>query len=109
MHPGAIPTPLARHLTAEDIDEMLVAGPDGERLMPEFKTPEQGAATAVWAVTADLPDDRGGAYCEDCDVAGWAGEGRTSTGVKAWARDPDEAARLWEWSATLTGVDAFGA
>lgn len=28
--------------------------------------------------------------------------------MKDWARDPEQAARLWELSARLTGVDAFG-
>jgi hypothetical protein len=30
-------------------------------------------------------------------------------GVRPYAVDPDEAARLWELSAELTGVDAFAA
>jgi hypothetical protein len=29
--------------------------------------------------------------------------------VKAWATDPGQAARLWELSAELTGVNAFAA
>jgi NAD(P)-dependent dehydrogenase (short-subunit alcohol dehydrogenase family) len=107
VHPGAIITELGKYLTAEDLDELLVVGEDGNRLMPDFKSPEAGAATALWAAYADLPADRGGAYLEDCDVAGWAAEGRTGTGAKPYALDDAEAARLWAWSADLTGVNAF--
>jgi protochlorophyllide reductase len=30
-----------------------------------------------------------------------------NVGVKDYAQDPAAAARLWDWSAQLTGVDAF--
>ena len=30
-----------------------------------------------------------------------------NVGVKDYAQDPAAAARLWAWSAQLTGVDAF--
>jgi hypothetical protein len=73
-----------------------------------FKTPEQGAATAVWAATAPLLDDHGGAYCQDCDIADPATtDDMLIGGVKPWAVDPDAAARLWALSAELTGLDAF--
>jgi hypothetical protein len=49
----------------------------------------------------------GGVYCEDCDVAEPAADDATGPGVRRWATDPDEAARLWALSAELTGVDAF--
>jgi hypothetical protein len=77
-------------------------------VLVEFKTPEQGAATTVWAATSPQLDGEGGVYCADCDIADvvesiQAGGG----GVMAHAVDPDSAARLWEVSAALTGVDAF--
>ena len=49
LHPGAILTPLGRHLQAEDLSTVMVADEKGELVLPEFKTPEQGAATSVWA------------------------------------------------------------
>jgi hypothetical protein len=49
----------------------------------------------------------GGVYCEDCDVAEVAPESGERVGVKPWAIDPEQAARLWALSAELTGVDAF--
>ena len=44
--------------------------------------------------------------CADCDVASISDDG-AETSVRAYAVDPDEAARLWTLSAELTGVDAF--
>ena len=50
----------------------------------------------------------GGVFCEDCDIAEKAAEDGTARfGVRAWATDPEQAARLWALSADLTGVDAF--
>ncbi len=109
VHPGPIMTPLQRHI---DPAEMIAAGwldADGN---PDdrFKTPEQGAATAVWAATSPQLVGLGGVYCEDCDVAEPTAPGTPEAelgGVDAHAVDPDEAARLWTVSAQLTGVDAF--
>jgi hypothetical protein len=81
---------------------------DGNPLNPEgFKTPQQGAATQVWAATSPRLDGLGGLYLEDCEVAEPAPEDGGSGGVKAWATDPEQAARLWELSAELTEVNAF--
>jgi protochlorophyllide reductase len=32
---------------------------------------------------------------------------QTTSGVRSYALDTDAAARLWAWSAAVTGVDAF--
>ncbi|MGA8845161.1 MAG: oxidoreductase [Nocardioides sp.] len=110
-HPGAILTTLGKHLTADDVTELLKPDADGHVAVPEFKSPEQGAATAVWGATSPLLVDHGGAYLVDCDIAPWADEdergGGDAQGVRRYALDPDDAERLWEWSAELTGVDAF--
>jgi NAD(P)-dependent dehydrogenase (short-subunit alcohol dehydrogenase family) len=106
LHPGKILTPLQRHLEKED---MVAAGwidADGNAADPTFKTPEQGAATQVWAATSPQLAGLGGLYCADCDVASISDDG-AETSVRAYAVDPDEAARLWALSAELTGVDAF--
>jgi NAD(P)-dependent dehydrogenase (short-subunit alcohol dehydrogenase family) len=109
VHPGGIMTPLQRHLPRE---EMVAAGwvtEDGA-VNERFKSPEQGAATSVWAATSPQLDGMGGVYCENCDIAA-----RTEPespmarfqGVDAHAVDPEAAARLWALSADLTGVDPF--
>ena len=69
LHPGAILTPLGRHLRPEDVEEVLTYGATAKPVMPDFKSPEAGAATAVWAATSPLLDGLGGLYLEDCDVA----------------------------------------
>ncbi|WP_405567483.1 SDR family NAD(P)-dependent oxidoreductase [Streptomyces sp. NBC_01167] len=110
VHPGGILTALVRHIPRE---EMIAAGwvdAEGNVTMEGLKTPAQGAATQVWAATSAQLDGMGGLYCEDCDVAERAADDAVMTsGVKAYATDPEEAARLWVLSAELTGVDAFAA
>jgi hypothetical protein len=90
---------------------MVAAGwidENGNALNPELlKTPEQGAATQVWAATSPQLDGLGGVYLEDCDIAEPASADGERTGVKSWATDPEQAARLWKVSADLTGVNAF--
>jgi NAD(P)-dependent dehydrogenase (short-subunit alcohol dehydrogenase family) len=109
VHPGGIMTELQRHLPRE---EMITAGwmtEDGV-VNAQFKSPEQGAATSVWAATSRLLDGKGGVYCEDCDIADPTEPGSASARVREvnpHAIDPDAAARLWALSAELTGVNAF--
>ncbi|MCR1161386.1 SDR family NAD(P)-dependent oxidoreductase [Paenarthrobacter sp. UW852] len=109
VHPGGIMTELQRHLPK---DEMVAAGwMDAEGNVREgFKTPEQGAATSVWAATSPALSGMGGVYCEDCDVANPTDKESLLAryqGVDAHAIDKADAARLWELSAKLTGVNAF--
>jgi NAD(P)-dependent dehydrogenase (short-subunit alcohol dehydrogenase family) len=108
LNPGGIMTPLQRHLSTEEMVEMGWIDAQGNALF-RFKTPEQGAATQVWAATSPLLDGLGGLYCEDCDVADAVPADTTtvSNGVRPWAIDPDEAAKLWTLSADRTGVNAF--
>ena len=99
-----------RHLQKE---EMIVAGwidEDGNLADATFKTPQQGAATQVWAATSPQLEGMGGVYCEDCDIAEPAPSDITSSvGVRDHATDSEQAARLWALSAELTGVNAFAA
>ncbi|MGW7422775.1 SDR family NAD(P)-dependent oxidoreductase [Streptomyces sp. NPDC054813] len=107
LHPGGIMTPLQRHIPREEMLERGWIDEQGNVLNPQgFKTPPQGAATQTWAATSPQLTGMGGVYLEDCDIAEPAVEGEP-TGVKAWATDPDQAARLWDLSAELTGVNAF--
>ncbi|MER6508899.1 SDR family NAD(P)-dependent oxidoreductase [Nonomuraea sp. NPDC001636] len=107
VHPGSILTPLQRRIPREEQVAQGWITADGRRA-DGFKTPEQGAATAVWAATSPLLDAHGGAYCQDCDLAEPAtGDDMLIGGVKPWALDPDSAARLWKLSSDLTGESAF--
>jgi NAD(P)-dependent dehydrogenase (short-subunit alcohol dehydrogenase family) len=105
LHPGGIMTPLQRHLPRE---EMVAAGWIDEKTGATnelFKTPEQGAATQVWAATSPQLDGLGGVFCEDSDIAE-VSEG-DAPGVRPYAINAESAARLWTVSAELTGVNAF--
>ncbi|MFF4035590.1 SDR family NAD(P)-dependent oxidoreductase [Streptomyces sviceus] len=108
LHPGGILTPLQRHLPKAEMVERGWIDEQGNPLNPAgFKSPEQGAATQVWAATSPQLAGMGGVYLEDCDIAEPAVDGDQSGGVKAWATDPEQAERLWTLSAELTGVNAF--
>jgi hypothetical protein len=77
-------------------------------MIGEFKTPEQGAATTAWAATSPRLDGKGGVHCADCDIADIVESIQPGGGgVMAHAVDREAAARLWDISAELTGVDAF--
>ncbi|MFD5542933.1 SDR family NAD(P)-dependent oxidoreductase [Streptomyces sp. NPDC127079] len=107
LHPGGILTPLQRHIPREEMIERGWIDEQGTVLNPQgFKTPAQGAATQTWAATSPQLEGMGGVYLEDCDIAEPAVSDGT-TGVQPWAVDPDQAARLWDLSAELTGVNAF--
>ncbi|HEX5113879.1 MAG TPA: SDR family NAD(P)-dependent oxidoreductase [Pseudonocardiaceae bacterium] len=110
VHPGGIMTPLQRHLSRQEMVDRGWMDAEGTMLV-EFKSPQQGAATTVWAATSAQLAGRGGLYLEDCDVA----EALPATadisypaGVAAYATDPAQATRLWGLSAELTGVNAVG-
>ncbi len=109
VHPGGIMTDLQRHLPREEMIERGWIDADGN-VNELFKSPEQGAATSVWAATSPQLDGMGGVYCEDCDVAAPTDPDSPFArflGVDAHATDPEQAERLWALSAELTGVDAF--
>ena len=104
VHPGGIATPLQRHLTMEEQVAMGWYDADGN-VHPGFKSIEQGAATSLWCATSPLLHDKGGLYCEDCDVAAMWVEGMNiNTGVRSHAIDAETAARLWTLSESMTGI-----
>ena len=82
-------------------------GESGEGSAMSFKSVEAGAATSVWAATAPELVDHGGAYLADCQL-GVPDDGTAAvraTAVAPWARDPEQAARLWDLSVDLVGLD----
>jgi hypothetical protein len=108
LHPGGIHTPLQRHLPHEEMISLGILDENGDVVPGRFKTPGQGAATQVWAATSPQLAGLGGLFLEDCDVAGLRETNEMSgKGVYPYAVDPDEAARLWDLSVELTGVNAF--
>jgi len=106
VNPGGILTPLQRHLPREEMVALGWVDADG-RPLQRFKTTEEGAATATWCATSPQLAGMGGVYCEGCDIAAPTTDDDATTGVRAYATDPEAAARLWTVSAELTGVNAF--
>jgi NAD(P)-dependent dehydrogenase (short-subunit alcohol dehydrogenase family) len=100
VHPGGIFTPLQRHLQQEEMVAMGWLNADGslsELAKAGFKSSTQGASTSLWAATSSQLDNKGGLYCENCDVANLAGGSPEERyfGVRDWAVDSDEAKKLW--------------
>ncbi|MCL6641179.1 MAG: hypothetical protein K6T92_07375 [Candidatus Rokubacteria bacterium] len=93
------PIPRSEQIELGWIDEQ-------RRPAPGFRTPDQGAATIVWAATSPRLADRSGVYGADCDLTPVAPSSHADVGVAPWALDPDEARRLWECSARVTDVEA---
>lgn len=104
VHPGGIATELQRDLEDAEMRAMGWIDEDG-RLNPAFKSVEEGAATTVWTATSPLLEDRGGVYCEDCNIAAPAEDGRFS-GYRAHIRDLESAKKLWALSEAVTGLSA---
>lgn len=104
LHPGSIFTELQRDVSAAEGVALGWTDIAGNVIAPGLKTPSQGAATGLWAATSPLLEDRGGVYCEDCDIALPASPDGSmhDGGVREYAVDPASAERLWEVSARLT-------
>ncbi|MFI1834203.1 SDR family NAD(P)-dependent oxidoreductase [Streptomyces olivaceoviridis] len=106
LHPGKIITGLQREMTLQEQIDRGWVDEHGTVIGADFKTPSQGAATGLWAATSPLLDGRGGLYLEDCDVARVSAPTAPMDdgGVRAYAIDPDAAARLWDLSVAATGA-----
>jgi NAD(P)-dependent dehydrogenase (short-subunit alcohol dehydrogenase family) len=99
VNPGYILTPLQRHLTKQEMIDAGWIDESGKAVLPQFRAPEQGAATHVWAATSAQLAGVRGAYCQACAVVRLVDS----------PEELSQAARLWALSAELTGVDAFAA
>ncbi len=101
LMPGGIMTNLQRHVPQAVKDGWMAAVAAGSITL---KTPQQGAATSLVAAVAAEFSGIGGRYLEDCNEAETvADDAEASSGVRAWALDPDSAERLWRLSEELVG------
>jgi len=89
LHPGAVATRLGHN-------NGRVASVITKLLKPFFRTPEQGAATAVYLASSPAVEDVSGRYFVNCH------EARSSRATY----DAELARRLWAASARLTGIDS---
>ena len=103
-HPG----PHALLVAAQELEPLgLVAGALTHQLGEPADLGERHVRLAQ-SPTDPQPRDVG-VFCQDCDIAVMTEHVDMDTGgVMAHAVDPDEAARLWDLSAELTGVTSAG-
>jgi NAD(P)-dependent dehydrogenase (short-subunit alcohol dehydrogenase family) len=107
VNPGGTHTGLLRHLTPRDLRDLGWID-QGGRDTSHFKTPEEGAATSVWAAIGEELTGVGGRYLENCqeatpyDRADERGD-LPFHGYMPYALDPDHAERLWNVSQELVG------
>lgn len=97
VHPGVVGTSLARYMTRDDMTalrSMSGRNRDRESVLDHIATPEEGAATQVWAALAPELSDAGAVYLADCGIR---------DDVEAYAMDPERASRLWAISENLCG------
>jgi len=105
LHPGAIMTPLAVHLSEAEINAF-------SKNMPAdyAKTVPQGASTTLFAATSPDLTGRGGEYLEDNHVSSDLvldpknNPFDAHAGQAAHSKDDQAAARLWELSEKITGA-----
>lgn len=110
VHPGGIKTELSRHMGDEKLEQLFEQinadlAKEGKPQMVR-KTPQQGAATTLWAGLVADADAVGGRYCEDCQVSPVvtsASIGFGSPGVRPYALDPATARKLWAKSEEWVG------
>ena len=100
VHPGGIMTGLQKFLPLEEMRALGWLKPDDTPL-DLFKTPEQGAATSVWAATASALKGHGGLYLEDCRQGLPAASDNRVSGFSAHIADAGNALRLWDVSSAM--------
>ncbi|KAL2831872.1 hypothetical protein BJY01DRAFT_239991 [Aspergillus pseudoustus] len=102
VNPGAISTDLQRHVP-EEIKSTWESSAEAKRM---WKSPEQGAATTVWAAVASELEGQGGKYLEDCSIAEPAATARRQgIGYASWAYDTESEARLWSKSLEMVQLE----
>ena len=99
VHPGIVATALARYMTRDDFAKLNNFGSTSESENPvdirrDFLTPDQGAATQVWAAVSPELAGLGALYLADC---------RVRENVAPYAIDEQRSARLWALSESLCG------
>ncbi|KAK3075246.1 hypothetical protein LTR53_001611 [Teratosphaeriaceae sp. CCFEE 6253] len=108
LHPGGIATNLQQH-----IDPALAAAWDSPEVTLYMKSPEQGAATSVYAAVSKEWAGKGGRYLSNCvEMEAWAAKDRSNPvglehdGYQTWAYDEAKEKRLWKDSLKMVGLEA---
>jgi len=102
LHPGIIATGLGKYLPTDQIEAML----QDQTLLRILKSPEQGAATTLWAAIGKEWEGKGGKYLSDCTEAErGADDGDRGGGTYvSHTYHPEDEARLWQDSLNMVGL-----
>ncbi|PVH69091.1 short-chain dehydrogenase/reductase-like protein [Cadophora sp. DSE1049] len=101
VHPGMIATALMQYMDPAVIEHLK----SDKTAYMKMKSPEQGAATTVWAAIGKEWEKKGGEYLAECGTT-TLDDNREITGVgyAAHAYDPEKEARLWKDSLKMVGL-----
>ncbi|KAH7139086.1 putative short-chain dehydrogenase [Dendryphion nanum] len=104
INPGGVWTDLQKFAPPAAVEQAK----KNEQIMNDMQSPEQGAATAVWAAIGNVWEGKGGKYLASCKVGGLAENlvHPHSDGYAPWAYDEEGERKLWDLSLELTGVTA---
>ncbi|KAF4340137.1 alcohol dehydrogenase [Fusarium beomiforme] len=102
VHPGGIMTELPRYMPKEVL-QGLASSDVAKRFL---KSPEQGAATTVWAAVGKQWENAGGRYLENCTEAPPTEriDAHFGKGYAPHAYDPEREARLWQDALKIVGL-----
>jgi NAD(P)-dependent dehydrogenase (short-subunit alcohol dehydrogenase family) len=102
VHPGLIATGLMQHMDPT----MVEAFKKDEGMYKLTKSPEQGAATTVWAAIGREWEKKGGEYLAECGKTTRGNDNHEIGGVgfAGHAYDAEKEARLWEDSLKMVGL-----
>ncbi|CZR68863.1 related to reductases [Phialocephala subalpina] len=102
VHPGMIATALMQYMDPA----VLEALKSDEKAYKMMKSPEQGAATTVWAAIGQEWEQKGGEYLAECDKTTRGNDNHeiTGAGFAGHAYDLEKEARLWKDSLKMVGL-----
>jgi NAD(P)-dependent dehydrogenase (short-subunit alcohol dehydrogenase family) len=101
IHPGGIATGLSKHIPEADLAAML----EDKALVKSLKSPEQGAATTVWAAIGKEWENKGGKYLSNCAEAkrGNDDSDMSAADYVSHTYNMESEGRLWEDSVKIVG------
>lgn len=92
LHPGTIATEILRHVSETTKAEWA----KNDHLNKYWKSPQQGAATTVWAALSRDLEGLGGKFLDDCRIALESSpHDPYGPGHASWAYDSVSEAKLW--------------
>ncbi|KAI1842074.1 hypothetical protein JX266_011725 [Neoarthrinium moseri] len=104
LNPGGVMSGLQQYATEEQHETWK----NDKVMLTLMKSPEQGAATTVWAAVAPVWEDKGGFYLSDCKAARLASNMTSAVddGYTPHCYDPVGEEHLWILSLAMAKVTA---